>query len=108
VAYHTDVKHEVLGVPPGPVVTAEAAAAMATGVRRLLRADVVVAVTGAGGPGPQDGQDPGTVFLALESGDDDRRLVLLTIDADDPERVCETAAATALRMLAQGLEHSAG
>jgi nicotinamide-nucleotide amidase len=108
VAYHTDVKHEVLGVPPGPVVTAEAAAAMATGVRRLLRADVVVAVTGAGGPGPQDGREPGTVFLALASGDGDRRLVRLTIDADDPERVCETSAATALRILAQGLEQATG
>ena len=41
VAYHSDVKHEVLGVPPGPVVSAEAAAAMATGVRCLLRADVL-------------------------------------------------------------------
>jgi nicotinamide-nucleotide amidase len=104
VAYHSDVKHEVLGVRPGPVVSAEAAAAMATGVRRMLRADVVVAVTGSGGPGPQDGRDPGTIFLALDSGDNAQRLVRLTIDADDPERVCETSAATALRILAQGLE----
>jgi nicotinamide-nucleotide amidase len=108
VAYHSDVKHEVLGVPPGPVVSAEAAAAMATGVRRLLRADVVVAVTGAGGPGPQDGRAPGTVFLALESGDGDHRLVRLMIDANDPERVCETTAATALRILVQGLERPTG
>ena len=95
-------------MPPGPVVSAEAAAAMATGVRRLLRADVVVAVTGAGGPGPQDGRDPGTVFLALESGDREQRLVRLRIDADDPERVCEATAATALRILAQGMERPAG
>lgn len=49
-AYASDVKHELLTVPLGPVVSAQAAAAMADGVRRLLRADVAVAVTGAGGP----------------------------------------------------------
>ena len=31
VAYTRDVKHRVLGVPPGPVVSAPAAAAMASG-----------------------------------------------------------------------------
>ncbi|MBW0097814.1 nicotinamide-nucleotide amidohydrolase family protein, partial [Pseudonocardia sp. KRD-184] len=42
VAYSSDVKHEVLGVPEGPVVSAAAAVAMARGVRSLLRADVAV------------------------------------------------------------------
>lgn len=67
VAYASDVKHELLGVPPGPVVSADAAAAMAQGVRKLLRADLAVAVTGAGGPRGQDGQPPGTVFIGLSS-----------------------------------------
>ncbi len=39
VAYSSDVKHELLDVPPGPVVSDTAAAAMAQGVRRLLRRD---------------------------------------------------------------------
>jgi nicotinamide-nucleotide amidase len=65
VAYGSDVKHELLAVPPGPVVSAEAAQVMADSTRRLLRADVAVALTGAGGPDPQDGQPPGTVFLAV-------------------------------------------
>ncbi|MFY9805721.1 MAG: CinA family protein, partial [Pseudonocardiaceae bacterium] len=34
VAYASEVKHELLNVPPGPVVTGPAAAAMADGVRR--------------------------------------------------------------------------
>jgi nicotinamide-nucleotide amidase len=37
---------------------------MATGVCRVLSADVSVAVTGVAGPDPQDGQEPGTVWMA--------------------------------------------
>lgn len=64
VAYSSEVKHDLLDVPEGPVVSPESAAAMAESVARLLGADVTVAVTGAGGPDPQDGQPPGTVWIA--------------------------------------------
>ena len=103
VAYHSDVKHDVLDVPPGPVVSAEAAAAMARGARRLLGADVAVAVTGAGGPDPQDGREPGTVFLAVDS-DGAHRSLRLQIRDEEPATVCATTTATALRMLVQLLE----
>ncbi|MDE3222413.1 MAG: competence/damage-inducible protein A [Acidobacteriota bacterium] len=66
VSYASEVKYEVLDVPVGPVVSPEAAQAMATGVRTLLRADVGLAVTGVAGPDPQDGHDPGTVFVGLD------------------------------------------
>jgi PncC family amidohydrolase len=46
------------------VVSEEAVVAMATGVCRVLGADVSVAVTGVAGPDPQDGQEPGTVWMA--------------------------------------------
>lgn len=65
VAYASGVKHDLLHVPPGPVVSAPAARAMAHGAARLLDADLVVAVTGAGGPDPQDGQPPGTVWFGV-------------------------------------------
>jgi nicotinamide-nucleotide amidase len=64
VAYDEAVKFEVLGVPRGPVVTAEAAIAMADGVRALLGADVAVSTTGAAGPTGQEGHPPGTGFIA--------------------------------------------
>ena len=64
VAYAGDVKRELLGVPEGPVVGEEAVSAMAAGVCRVLGADVSVAVTGVAGPDPQDGQEPGTVWMA--------------------------------------------
>ncbi|WP_433716065.1 CinA family protein [Nocardia sp. CA-084685] len=65
VAYSADVKHQVLGVPQVPVVSETAARAMAGGVRKLLGADVAVAVTGVGGPDPQDGEPAGSVWLAV-------------------------------------------
>jgi nicotinamide-nucleotide amidase len=63
VAYSSDVKHGLLEVPSGPVVCADAAVAMAGRTAELLKADVVVSLTGAGGPDPQDGQPPGTVWF---------------------------------------------
>ncbi|MEV4238792.1 MULTISPECIES: CinA family protein [unclassified Nocardia] len=65
VAYSADVKRQVLGVPDVPVVSETAARAMAIGVRKLLGADVAVAVTGVGGPDPQDGEPAGSVWLAV-------------------------------------------
>jgi nicotinamide-nucleotide amidase len=96
VAYSTEVKHRVLGVPAGPVVSAAAARAMASGVRRLLSADVAVAVTGAGGPSGQDGQEPGTVYVAID--DADQRVQRLDLSGEPPE-ICARAADAALRML---------
>jgi nicotinamide-nucleotide amidase len=64
VAYDSEVKYGVLGVPEGPVVTEEAAAAMAEGVCRVVGSDVGVATTGVAGPSPQEGVAPGTVFIA--------------------------------------------
>jgi nicotinamide-nucleotide amidase len=65
VAYDREVKYQLLGVPEGPVVSRQAAAAMAASARRLLRADLAGAVTGAGGPGGQDGEPPGSVWVAV-------------------------------------------
>jgi len=64
VSYASEVKYEVLGVPEGPVVSDEAAAAMSEGACRVLRADVGIAVTGVAGPEEQEGIPVGTVFIA--------------------------------------------
>ncbi|OZM84418.1 hypothetical protein CFP66_06475 [Pseudonocardia sp. MH-G8] len=102
VAYSSEVKHGVLDVPEGPVVCAEAAEAMARGVRRLLRADVAVGVTGAGGPEPQDGQEPGTVFVAVDDG---VRPHVRRFDLHgDPQEVLVAAAGETLALLVQCLE----
>ncbi len=69
VSYATEVKQALLDVPEGPVVSAVAAEAMATGVRRRLDADVGLSVTGVAGPASQDGRPPGTVFVGWAIGD---------------------------------------
>ena len=42
----------------------ESARQMAEGARRVLGADVGIAVTGVAGPDGQDGEEPGVVFMA--------------------------------------------
>jgi nicotinamide-nucleotide amidase len=65
VSYQTRIKYEVLGVPEGqPVITEEAVTAMAEGVAKLMTADATVALSGCGGPGQQEGQEPGTTWIA--------------------------------------------
>ncbi len=65
VSYASDVKHDVLDVPAGPVVSEAAARAMADGARRVLSADVGLSMTGVAGPDAQEDQPPGTVFVGL-------------------------------------------
>jgi nicotinamide-nucleotide amidase len=69
VSYASEVKFDLLHVPVGPVVSAEAAEAMAAGVRTLLKSDVGLSVTGVAGPEEQDGQPAGTVFVGLSIGE---------------------------------------
>lgn len=65
IAYANEVKFEVLGVKPGPVITESCAREMALGAQRLLTADLAIAVTGVGGPGAEEGNPEGTVFIAV-------------------------------------------
>ena len=70
VSYASSVKFDVLGVPPGPVVSEAAAAAMAKGAQRVLHADVGLALTGVAGPTEQDGMPVGTLCVGLAIGDE--------------------------------------
>ena len=101
VAYARQVKHEVLGVTAAKVVSETAAREMASGVRRLLGADVAVAVTGVGGPDPQDGEPPGTVWIGIDDGTP--AAALLTTDGS-PGEICEAAVATSLRRVLDALD----
>src|SRR5581483_7169688 len=69
VSYASEVKYDLLDVPEGPVVSADAAKAMAEGARKALGADIGLAVTGVAGPAEQDGQPVGTVFFGVAMGD---------------------------------------
>lgn len=73
VAYANEVKIQVLGVPAEAIVARgavsdEVAGHMARGVRRLLRTEVGVGITGVAGPGAEEGGKPaGLAFVAVSS-----------------------------------------
>ena len=69
ISYTNEVKNKVLGVPAEILdtcgaVSAPVAKAMAEGARRIIGADVAIAVTGLAGPdGDAFGNPVGTVFI---------------------------------------------
>lgn len=75
ISYTDAVKETILGVPRWALqqygaVSAPVAAAMASGVRELLKADVAVSVTGLAGPGGDDFGNPvGTVYIGYDDGE---------------------------------------
>jgi nicotinamide-nucleotide amidase len=97
ISYASEVKFDLLGVPEGPVVTEDAAAAMAAGAARALGADVGLSVTGVAGPAGQDGEVPGTVFIGLHlDGETEAARFQLPGDRD---RVRQFATISALDLL---------
>jgi len=80
VAYANEVKVRQLGVPADVIelhgaVSPEVAAAMASGVRNQLGADVAIADTGVAGPGGGTEEKPvGLVYVAAETPDVSRVL----------------------------------
>ena len=101
VSYASEVKFSVLGVPEGPVVSADAARAMAEGACRVLGADVALATTGVAGPSEQEGQPVGTVFLGLVMGEgsEAQRVQL----PGDRQRVRQYAVISAVNLLRRRL-----
>lgn len=107
-AYATDLKERLLGVP-GPLleaegaVSAQVAAAMAAGVRDRLDATYGVALTGVAGPDLQDGQPPGTVFIGVAGPDEGHvRALQLTGGRDEIRAAAVRAALELLRDVLDG------
>jgi nicotinamide-nucleotide amidase len=74
VAYATDLKSSLLGVDAELIerlgtVDPAVAEAMAEGVQRSLQATWGIATTGVAGPGPSEGRDVGTVYVAVAGPD---------------------------------------
>ena len=105
VSYASEVKFDVLGVEEGPVVTEEAAIAMAEGARKVLGADVGLALTGVAGPSEQDGMRPGTLFaaVALPLGEPDRVTSVHVRLPGDREMMRQLSVISALDLLRKHL-----
>jgi nicotinamide-nucleotide amidase len=111
VTYATDAKASLLGVPAGVLdahgaVSAETAAAMASGARELLGASYGLALTGVAGPDEQEGKPVGTVYLGLadETGVTTRLVKL----PGGREQIRTYAAVQALDLLRRKLDGRGG
>lgn len=105
ICYTNWVKHNVLGVPmeildTHGAVSRQTAEAMATGVRKLLQADVAVSVTGLAGPGGDEYGNPvGTVFIGYQ--DEKQTAVKHCLFEGDREDVRRQTVETALKLILQ-------
>jgi nicotinamide-nucleotide amidase len=106
VAYATQVKIDVLGVPESVVssvgvVSAECASAMARGVRLLTGATYGVATTGVAGPSEQEGKPVGTVYVAVDGPQGGPTLVLELSGSRDQivARTCDEALAALVSLI---------
>ena len=82
----------------------DVAAAMAHGVRARFGSTYGVGLTGVAGPDPQDGQPPGTVFVALVGAGPERMLALTLTGARRTVR--REAVRAALDLVVQELDTS--
>lgn len=99
VSYADEVKHDLLGVGAGPVVSERAAAEMASGVARALHAEVGLSLTGVAGPTEQEGQPVGTVFVGVHLPGRRAEVTKLSLLRGDRQMVRERAATAGLDRL---------
>ena len=104
VSYGEQVKYDVLGVTPGPLVSERCAVEMVRGVAELLGVDAAVSTTGAGGPGQEEGKPAGTVFVGvyLRGEVSCHRLAL----EGDPGEIVDGATEQALELLLGALRQA--
>ena len=106
VAYATDLKARVLGVDEvllarAGSVDVEVAEQMASGVRSLMGATYGLSTTGVAGPDPVDGQQVGTVYVAVV-GPGSSRVSALALSGDRAGIRAQSVLAV-LRLLAEEL-----
>ncbi len=99
VTYASEVKFDLLGVAPGPVISEQAALEMAEGACRVLGADVGLALTGVAGPDPQDDVAVGTVCLAVVGHGRDRATTLHHRQTASREQIRQLSVINALDLL---------
>jgi PncC family amidohydrolase len=109
IAYHNDVKKELLGVPAEDLerygaVSEEVALRMAASVRERIGADIGVSVTGIAGPGGGTPEKPvGLVWIAVHGSDAKaRRFHMVGDRAEIRQRAAQAALEMVRRTLAKG------
>lgn len=107
ISYSNEIKRDVLGVPEGILkrygaVSSWTAGYMASGARKLLKADYAVSVTGLAGPGGDEfGNIVGTVFIGYE--DAGKALVKKYHFSGDREAVRNQTIEAAMQLVLENL-----
>jgi nicotinamide-nucleotide amidase len=104
VAYSPAAKFSLLGVRPGPVISHEAARQMARGVLERFDGDVAVATTGVVGPGREESQPVGTLWLGGCSRRQPALAMRKLLVGETPEELREDAVRASLHLLIMLLE----
>ena len=103
ISYTNEIKNRVLGVPAEILeqfgaVSEPVAREMAVGVRKLLKADAAVSVTGLAGPGGDEFGNPvGTVFIGY--ADEQGAFVKHCLFSGTREEIREQTIETALKLI---------
>ena len=103
VSYASEVKFDLLGVPRGPVVSKDAAIAMAQGVKRVVGSSVGLALTGVAGPEEQDSQPVGTLWVGIALPDGTADAVQFRLPATR-DQMRQMSVISALNLLRQRYE----
>ena len=102
VSYASGVKFDVLGVTPGPVIGEQSAREMAAGARRVLGADVGLALTGVAGPRRQPDEEDvpvGTVCVSVVGDAAERTVTLNLGEGTGREQIRQFSVISALDLL---------
>ncbi len=91
------VKEGLLKVSEGPLVSERCVRQMAAGVAELFGAQVGLAITGVGGPDPDEGHEPGTVWVAVRTplGTRSERFDLR---GSSPDEICSSSCIEAVEL----------
>jgi competence/damage-inducible protein CinA-like protein len=99
VTYASEIKFDLLGVTPGPVISEEAALEMAEGACKVFGADVGLALTGVAGPDRQDDVPVGTVCLAVVAHGADRSTTIRHRQTSGREQIRQLSVINALDLV---------
>lgn len=109
-AYSLQIKRRILGVSAETLerfgaVSRQTAREMAERVRALAGADIGVSVTGAAGPEPSEGKQPGTVYIALADASG-THVEKLMIEPESRNAVRRTAAGAVFALIRERLSEA--
>lgn len=106
IAYQSSVKQQILKVSNTlidefGVVSEEVAVAMAEGSRNLFASTWAISTTGVAGPGPSEGVEAGTVWIAIRGPINQSTALAIQGEREEVRNACLSSALTAFaRILA--------